>query len=150
MGTASQVNNVFNEVWWYYGFSRVVFRQGHVTEWANTSGNLKVRWNSSTAPPPAPTAYTPAAQRFSLPVARGGTRHLYSYPSDGHWIKSKSDDGDIITLEDGSVWKVDPLDQIDSSLWLPMTEITVVESDDGYLLINTDDGEKVGAELLHQ
>ena len=70
------------------------------------------------------------------------------HPS-GHWIKSKSDDGAIITLEDGSVWQVDPLDRIDASLWLPITDITVVESDDGYLLVNTDDGEKARAELLH-
>ena len=75
---------------------------------------------------------------------------FYSSPGDGHWIKSQSDDGTIITLEDDSVWQVDPLDRIDTSLWLPITDITVVESDDGYLLINTDDGEKANAQLLHQ
>jgi hypothetical protein len=40
------------------------------------------------------------------------------------------------------------LDQIDTALWLPMSEITVVETAGGYLLINTDDGEKAHASLL--
>jgi hypothetical protein len=65
-------------------------------------------------------------------------------------VQSKTDDGSIVTLEDGSVWQIDPLDQIDTTLWLPMTEITVVETGSGYLLINTDDGEKAHARLLHQ
>jgi hypothetical protein len=114
------------------------------------SGGIMVRWNSSVALPPAPAAHTPLGQRLSPSLVRGVIGHLYSSPGDGHWIKSKSDDGTIITLEDGSVWQVDPLDRIDTSLWLPITDITVVESDDGYLLINTDDGEKAHAELLHQ
>jgi hypothetical protein len=75
---------------------------------------------------------------------------VYVSPRDGHWVQSKTDDGSIVTLEDGSVWQIDPLDQIDTTLWLPMTEITVVETGSGYLLINTDDGEKAHARLLHQ
>lgn len=60
---------------------------------------------------------------------------------DGHWVQSVSGDGTIVILEDGSVWQVDPVDAIDSMLWLPTTEI--VACDDK--LINTDDGEKVDA-----
>ena len=60
---------------------------------------------------------------------------------DGHWIDSVSDDGRIVILDDGSVWEVDSLDRIDSSLWLPMSEI--VACDDK--LINTDDDEVVDA-----
>jgi hypothetical protein len=75
---------------------------------------------------------------------------LYSSTGEGHWIKSKNDDGDIITLEDGSIWQVDPMDRVDTAVWLPITNITVLESEDGYLLINTDDDEKANAQLLHQ
>ena len=60
---------------------------------------------------------------------------------DGHWIESVSSDGRIVILEDGSVWEVDPVDRIDSMLWLPVSEI--VACDDK--LINTDDGETVDA-----
>lgn len=59
----------------------------------------------------------------------------------GHWIQSKSDDGSIIIIEDGSVWQVDPVDTIDSSLWLVTDEI--VACDDK--LIDTDDGTTVEA-----
>lgn len=64
---------------------------------------------------------------------------------DGHWIRSVSSDGEIVVLEDGSVWQVDAADAIDSSLWLPMTNI--VACDDK--LINTDDGETVEAVRIH-
>jgi hypothetical protein len=64
---------------------------------------------------------------------------------DGHWIKSVSSDGEIVVLEDGSVWQVDSADAIDSALWLPITNI--VACDDK--LINTDDGETVEAVRIH-
>ena len=64
---------------------------------------------------------------------------------DGHWVKSVSSDGEIVVLEDGSVWQVDSVDAIDSALWLPTTNI--VACDDK--LINTDDGETVEAARIH-
>jgi hypothetical protein len=57
----------------------------------------------------------------------------------GHWIEWVSDDGEMIKLEDGSIWEVNPLDAIDSALWLPVTEILVCD----HKLINVDDGESV-------
>ena len=69
---------------------------------------------------------------------------------DGHWIQSNSGNGKIITLEDGSIWKVDAVDATDSALWLPTSDISVVETSEGTLLINTDDGEKVHATLIDQ
>lgn len=62
----------------------------------------------------------------------------------GHWISSVSDDGDIVKLEDGSIWEIDSIDTIYSSLWLPLSEIVVCDDK----LINTDDGETVGATRL--
>jgi hypothetical protein len=52
-----------------------------------------------------------------------------------------SDDGEIVKLEDGSVWEVDAGDTVDSALWLPATEIIACDGK----LINTDDNEKVSA-----
>jgi hypothetical protein len=62
----------------------------------------------------------------------------------GHWIESVSDDGDVVKLEDGSIWEVDAADTVDSALWLPTTEIVAC----GDKLINTDDNEKVSANRI--
>lgn len=76
----------------------------------------------------------------------------YAGIGTGHWIQ-KNAGGDIIILEDGSTWKVNSIDRIYTSLWLPITEITVLKSrspvgEYKYLLINTDDGEKALVKYL--
>jgi hypothetical protein len=60
---------------------------------------------------------------------------------DGHWVQSVSSDGEIVILEDGSVWEIDAADRVDTALWLPTTNI--VACDDK--LIDTDDNEIAGA-----
>jgi hypothetical protein len=70
---------------------------------------------------------------------------VYAGVGGGHWIQKNVESGKYIILEDGSIWEIDPLEKIDSMLWLPISEITVIESSSGspgfnYLLINTDDG----------
>lgn len=72
-----------------------------------------------------------------------------------HWIKDITEETVYVTLEDGSLWQIDPLDDIAVSLWLPTTEIVVIESKEGsagynYLLINTEDGEKAHAKYMGQ
>jgi hypothetical protein len=62
----------------------------------------------------------------------------------GLWIDSVSSDGQIVKLDDGSIWEVDSIDTIDSSLWLPFSNIVVC----GDRLINTDDNETVSARRL--
>ena len=59
--------------------------------------------------------------------------------SEGHWIESNTKNGEIIILEDGSIYQVDDMDRITSSLWLPISDITVCDS----IMINIDDDEKV-------
>ncbi len=59
----------------------------------------------------------------------------------GHWVDSVMSDGEIVKLEDGSVWRVSSADSIDSNLWLPTDDIVVCDG----TLINTDDSEKVEA-----
>lgn len=96
-------------------------------------------------------AETSAAPPLS-PRGRGGA---LSYPGvgGGHWVRENVDGGRFILLEDNSFWQVDPLDRIDAMLWLPISDITVLESSSGspsynYLLINTDDGEQAHAKYL--
>ena len=62
----------------------------------------------------------------------------------GHWVDSVSSNGEIVKLEDGSIWKVGGVDAIDSMLWLPTTDIIVCDDK----LINTDDNEAVDATRL--
>jgi hypothetical protein len=71
----------------------------------------------------------------------------------GHWLKKNIDDGSLLLLDDGSIWEVQRLDRLDSRFWLEFTSITIAESTDGllgydFLLINTDDGEKVHAKFI--
>ena len=82
-----------------------------------------------------------------------GGGKVYAGVGGGLWIKKNVDSGTYIILEDNSLWKIDPLDKIDAMLWLPISEITVIESTSGspgynYLLINTDDGEKAHAKYM--
>jgi len=72
---------------------------------------------------------------------RKNTRQSTNTCEDGHWIQSIAGNGEIIKLEDGSIWQVDSIDRVISSIWLPISNITVC----GAYLINTDDGEKVSA-----
>lgn len=59
-------------------------------------------------------------------------------------MDSVTSDGQIVKLEDGSIWEVDLVDAIDSMLWLPTTDI--IACDDK--LINTDDNETVSARRI--
>jgi len=71
--------------------------------------------------------------------------------SDNHWIQKVIENGKYILLEDKSLWEISPIDVIYTSIWLPITNILIVESKNRsfpYYLINTDDGEKVAAKLI--
>ena len=63
---------------------------------------------------------------------------------DGHWVQSVSSGGEIVKLEDGSIWEISAIDRIDTTLWLVTEEITVC----GDRLINTDTGDAVDAARL--
>jgi hypothetical protein len=87
---------------------------------------------------------TAASSRPALPSGRSGGYARATGCEDGHWIDSVSDNGRVVTLEDGSTWLVDPVDTVNSALWLPTSEITLCDGK----LINTDDEESVEAEAL--
>jgi len=63
----------------------------------------------------------------------------------GDQIRQKTDDGSVIILDDGSVWKVDPYDRYDSRFWSRYDNIIV--KDDESALINTDVGEKLATRI---
>jgi uncharacterized protein YecT (DUF1311 family) len=96
-------------------------------------------------PETAPMA--PSAPRREAPYTvqarpmRPSPPRAYSSCDSGHWVDAVLDDGHLVKLEDGSLWEIDAVDQIDTALWLPTSEITVCAGK----LINTDDNETAGA-----
>jgi hypothetical protein len=95
------------------------------------------------------------AQRSASPSTGSPASGAASYTggSGGHWIKSKANNGAIIILEDGSMWEINSLDRIDTALWLPISNVTILKAsspvgDYKYTLVNTDDGEKALAKYL--
>lgn len=76
------------------------------------------------------SAYTMQVLQYAQGSGKpaGSTPSTYVGNSGGHWIKSKADNGGILILEDGSMWEINSLDRIDTSLWLPITNITVIKA----------------------
>lgn len=70
----------------------------------------------------------------------------------GHWIQTVVDGGNIIILEDGSVWEVSPIDRIHSMLWLPVSNVVIVNHSGiyPYLIVNLSDKRAVEAKYLGQ
>ncbi|WP_157449851.1 hypothetical protein [Bradyrhizobium sp. ARR65] len=63
---------------------------------------------------------------------------------DGHWIEEILADGQILELEDGSLWKVNPTDTPISSVWLPVSDVFVCEDK----IMNIDERETVQVERI--
>ena len=85
----------------------------------------------------------------SLPTNQSLRGKTHFKTGGGHWISKNIDSGAFIKLEDGSLWEISPIDKINSMLWLPISNITIIESKNPlypYLLVN-DDGTKVEAKL---
>ena len=82
----------------------------------------------------------------------GSGGRVYYDTGSGHWVSEVSGGGRYVTLEDGSVWEVEPLGRIDTGLWLLVDDITVTDNGSTtgypYQLINTSEGEVVDARYL--
>jgi hypothetical protein len=102
---------------------------------------------SSAAVTPSPPAGVPPTSG----VDRGG---FYAFTGTTWWIQNVGSGGAIVTLSDGSIWQVSPLDRIDTVLWLPVDDVVVVNNQGAlsalypYLLINKDEGETAEAQYL--
>ena len=86
-----------------------------------------------------------------LGVSCGGT-----YPNIGEKQSIQENaDGRILILDDDSIWLVESIDRVDSSLWLTADEVMITETKGGvagykYTIINLDEKEKVLAKYLGQ
>ena len=72
---------------------------------------------------------------------------IYTAAGAGHYVKMVGAGGLTVTLEDGSVWDLDPTAQDRTAHWQPLAGILVTSEDDqsesgfNYFLNNTDDDE---------
>jgi hypothetical protein len=111
------------------------------------TGGLAMAGSGSGATATSSTRSSPASARPSAPL-----RQRTYITGGGHWIQENSG-GKIITLEDGSLWQINPIDQVDTALWLPVTDIVVLPAENSiggydYILLSKDDGEKAHAKYL--
>ena len=93
----------------------------------------------------------PASSGGSVGSSNYAQSRTYGMTGGHHWIK-ENHDGQLIELEDGSLWRISDVDQVSSALWLPVSNIVVVDSGNAlfpYKLINQDDSEIVEAQLIH-
>lgn len=89
----------------------------------------------------------PGVPAQSLPDASVGT---YVGVGVTHWISENIDQGAFILLEDKPLWEISSLDETKTALWLPLSNITVLESSDPlypYRLVNSDERETAAAKL---
>ena len=71
----------------------------------------------------------------------------FSQQCDQDSIESVSDDGSIIVMISGAVFRVAPIDQVDTALWLPADDVLVCGGDTE--LINRDEsGERASVVRL--
>lgn len=82
----------------------------------------------------------PHADAPAAPAA-SATTPAYSALGGGHLLKAVSDDGRLLTLEDGSVWEIHPSVRFQTVDWQPQAVITVhtTRGQDGYTyeVVNT-------------
>jgi hypothetical protein len=110
-------------------------------QWAIASGESVARaTDKAVRATPSRLPNVPPPPTYAKPPPRSTSSDCES----GHWIESVTDDGSIIKLEDGSIWRVDDADTVDSALWLATTEIVVCDGK----LIDTDDNESVEAQRI--
>ncbi len=70
-----------------------------------------------------------------------------------HWIQENIQQGRMIVLENGSIWKINPTDKLRAGKWKSICPIAIVPSNENrsgydYLLINMASGAKVKAKFL--
>ncbi|HUS04966.1 MAG TPA: hypothetical protein VMZ52_01630 [Bryobacteraceae bacterium] len=68
------------------------------------------------------SAYTVQVLQYTQASGKpaASTPGTYVGSGGGHWIKSKADNGGIISLEDGSMWAINSIDRIIRSSGCPL------------------------------
>ena len=80
-----------------------------------------------------------------------GVSPEYGEAEANHWVAKNIGFGKFITLEDGSLWEIAPIDTIDTMLWLPADSVMVIASGwplFPYKLINLSQGDSAEAKCV--
>lgn len=122
-------------------------------EQAMTAGELK-ETGIGGLPPSQRAAFDRWLNRWTAVVMSVSCGGSYGNTEEKLAIRENAD-GVILILEDGSIWMVDSVDRVDSSLWLATEDVIVIEArqkvgDYRYTLINADQKEKVLARYVGQ
>jgi hypothetical protein len=94
-----------------------------------------------------------AGERALHLITRSPKLNTYAAAGAGHYLRTVADGGLTMTLEDGSIWDLDPSQQDTTAHWQPLAGIIVTyepdQAEDGfnYFLNNTDDDEGALAKL---
>jgi hypothetical protein len=92
-------------------------------------------------------------KRIGLAPAEGSPKLAYSALGGGHVVRSVSDAGRYVTLEDGSRWEIEPGGRYETADWELSANVTVrpasrEDAGFGYELINTSTDEGALANLV--
>ena len=89
---------------------------------------------------------------FLLCVCCVAFKSVPAYPLTLHSIEDIADSGRVLVLDDDSVWGVESVDAVDSSVWVDGDDVEVVKNNENpsypYLLINKDENETVHAKYM--
>jgi hypothetical protein len=87
----------------------------------------------------------PANRTAVEPARKPALQPAYAALGPGHFIRAVNDDGQYVTLEDGSVWEIEPSRRFETSDWQVQAAVTVRRANGvgvfTYELDNTGDDE---------
>ena len=90
-------------------------------------------------------ALEPANKPASEPARKPELQPAYAALGPGHFIRAVNDDGQFVTLEDGSVWEIEPSRRFETADWEVQAAVTVRRANGvgvfTYELDNTGDDE---------
>jgi hypothetical protein len=93
-------------------------------------------------------ANTPALE----PARKPALQPAYAALGPGHFVRAVNDDGQFVTLEDGSVWEIEPSRRFETADWEVQAAVTVRRANGvgvfTYELDNTADDEGALARYL--
>ena len=96
-------------------------------------------------PPTAGHSVTPTTPFLAAPSLHSA--------GESHWLTENVGPGEVVILDDGSAWTVNPMATFDALLWLPTEHVVITDGSADclageLLLVNIDQGERVCARPL--
>ena len=95
----------------------------------NTKGNVVARIGYSASDGSGRiTTYSDSGSKIFSTHSSASASPPAKVSSRNHWVKENIERGRYIKLEDGTLWEVYNLDRLNCSLWLPLTDIVILDN----------------------